>query len=70
MKWKFWGKEIKPDCECEEYCPCKKPHEKCWLCNYYRQIDSGYGYCIALPQVIVVPWCRIICSLFKRVPRK
>jgi len=52
-------------CECEDYCPCKEPHHGCEDCIWYRFIDSGYGYCIAVPGVVGVPWCRIVCSLFK-----
>ena len=54
------------ECECEEYCPCKKPHYGCFDCDWYRFLDSGFGYCIATPKVIIVPWCRAICSLFAK----
>ena len=59
-------KKTEPFCESEEYCPCdwdKMRH--CKECEYYQIIDSGYGHCIALPAVVIVPWCRITCSLFK-----
>ena len=64
--WIWFKKKIKVSCECEAYCPCGKteaPH--CENCKYYRMWDSGYGYCIALPEAVLVPWCKIPCSLFK-----
>ena len=66
MKWfKGKGKE-QPFCECENYCSCRQPpHHGCGDCDWYRFLDSGYGYCIAMPKVAVVPWCKITCSLFK-----
>ena len=65
----WFRKKQERDCECEEYCPCpsnKVPRYTCLDCSYYKMIDSGYGYCTAMPKVVVVPWCRIICSLFQR----
>ncbi len=67
MKLKFWKRDDVPNCECEEYCSCKDSKKvQCDDCDYYKMIDSGYGTCIALPQVVIVPWCRIICSLFHK----
>lgn len=69
MRLLFWRKKaVKSGCECEEYCSCRTPDDKeliCEKCKHYRMIDSGYGYCIALPAVTTVPWCRITCSLFR-----
>jgi hypothetical protein len=55
------------DCVHKPYCDCTKAHgrEICEECKYYQAIDSGFGYCIGLPQVTTVAWCRITCSIFK-----
>lgn len=69
MRLLFWRKKVEVGCECEEYCPCHTPDDGeliCEKCKYYRMIDSGYGYCITLPKVAIVPWCRIPCSLFMK----
>jgi len=60
----WFRRKQEKDCKCIGYCPCKEPHDGCMVCNWYRSIDSGYGYCIATPKVVIVPWCRIVCSLF------
>lgn len=55
-------------CEWHESCVCgitKSQH--CEKCKFYFWLDSGYGYCRALPEFVVVAWCRDICSLYKEV---
>jgi len=66
---KFTKKEYSTKCEYIECCPCnpnKSSYNHCKNCVYYKWIDSGYGTCIALPKIEVVPWCKISCSLYKR----
>lgn len=59
-------KKINTGCDCEDYCPCGNEERiSCEDCLWYRFQDSGCGICIAMPDVITVPWCRIVCSLFK-----
>ena len=55
------------ECKHAGYCNCGAVGKglNCMTCRFYRMIDSGYGYCIALPTVVVVPWCKDVCSLFK-----
>lgn len=55
------------DCKWYDCCTCTitKP-KKCSECTFYCPIDSGYGWCKALPTFEVVAWCRDVCSLFKR----
>jgi len=54
-------------CNWSNSCDCvsKNKEKQCEMCAFYWWIDSGYGYCRALPKHIAVPWCRDICSLFK-----
>ncbi len=55
-----------PPCEWDKCCDChEKKETTCSACKYYYFIDSGYGYCRALPKPIMVAWCRFTCSLFK-----
>lgn len=57
---------LKLDCQHNPYCNCKRIiNDGCETCQFYKIIDSGYGYCIALPIVIIVPFCKITCALFK-----
>lgn len=59
------AKEKLIDCKWYESCDCLSVKSKyCSLCTFYWTIDSGYGFCKALPEHILVPWCRDICSLF------
>ena len=59
-------KKDKPECMRQDACDCSaKKSGFCEKCNWYVAIDSGYGYCIALPTTYQVPWCKDICSLFK-----
>ena len=54
--------------ECR-YCGVNKATSNgCDACQYYRFIDSGYGWCRALPQFTLTAWCRDICSLYKEKP--
>lgn len=54
-----------PDCKWEDSCNCvsDKP-TTCEQCKFYHFIDSGYGWCKALPVFEVVGWCRDVCGLF------
>ena len=48
-----------------EMCNCREERElSCGQCGKYKLIDSGYGYCRALPTWVVTAWCRDICGLF------
>jgi len=52
-------------CKWEESCVCNSDKDSnCFSCRYYFMIDSGYGYCRALPEPTVVAWCKDICSFF------
>ena len=49
-----------------EECNCEEDKERnCGKCKRYVLIDSGYGYCRALPVWTVTAWCRDICGLFR-----
>lgn len=54
------------DCEWQDSCDCTKANklEACHKCKFYYEIDSGYGWCRALPTFTAVGWCRDICGLF------
>ncbi len=53
-------------CQWENSCVCNSGKSVyCEKCKWYFWVDSGYGYCKALPEHIRVGWCRDICSLFK-----
>lgn len=56
------------DCEWHDSCDCSpgKKEQKCEDCFWYKFVDSGYGFCKALPEPIIVGWCRDTCSLFKK----
>lgn len=59
-------KATKPDdCQWAESCNCdeNKSHS-CMKCKWYWFIDSGYGYCKALPEHMAIAWCRDVCSLY------
>ena len=55
------------DCKSSEFCDCGDidDRDNCFVCEHYRFIDSGYGWCIFLPTPKVVPWCRVPCGNFK-----
>ena len=65
-------------CECEDYCPCgawrflppNRSIPRCEDCDYFSFSDSGYGYCLGLPTVVTVPWCKPPCSLFIEKKKK
>lgn len=60
-----WLTSVDNRCMREDYCPCPSVNRPyCEKCTHYRWFDSGYGYCVALPEVVFVPWCRIVCGLF------
>ena len=64
-------KSKKKNCDFEGMCDCnnKAKSKRCDICTWYSMIDSGYGYCRALPQPIVVAWCKDICSYFSFLVR-
>ncbi len=65
MYWPF-KKRGKPNCMFQGSCRCDvRKGASCMNCRFYLAIDSGWGYCRALPQPIVVGWCKDVCSLFK-----
>ena len=57
-------------CEWEDSCDChgNKARNTCEQCKWYWVIDSGYGYCRALPKHTSVAWCKDVCSLYKERP--
>ena len=74
-KLKEWGIEqegkkmkgnVKPeDCDWGDCCDCISiKSQYCETCKWYHGLDSGYGYCVALPNPIVVAWCKDVCSFF------
>jgi len=61
-------KRIKSDCRWAESCDCSDIKiTYCSKCIWYWAIDSGYGYCKALPQHTIVAWCRDCCRLFEPI---
>jgi len=56
-----------PKCKWENSCDCSDPNKdkSCQECKWYWMVDSGGGYCKALPEHTEVAWCRDVCSLFK-----
>lgn len=55
-------------CEWQDSCDClskDSKKQKCEACFWYKSFGSGYGFCKALPEPVIVAWCRDICSLFK-----
>lgn len=53
------------DCRWKESCDCSSIKDKhCSKCAFYWWLDSGYGYCKALPEHTLVGWCRDICYLY------
>ena len=67
------AKEVKKNCKWEDSCICESGgsyiHKsiQCQDCKFYFFIDSGTGYCRALPEPVLVAWCKDICSLFLRI---
>ena len=61
-----------PDCRWSDSCHCGSIDKRvcCEKCKWYWCIDSGYGYCRAMPEHIVVAWCRDICSLYVMKDKK
>lgn len=62
-------KEEYDDCEWLDSCKCNAldKTDYCGKCRFYFQVDSGYGYCRALPGFVLVAWCRDVCSLYRGV---
>ncbi len=55
-------------CRWSDSCDClskDSKKQKCEDCNWYKFVDSGFGFCKALPEPVIVAWCRDICSLFE-----
>ena len=46
-------------------CDAHSKHVSCQECRFYHMIDSGYGWCKALPTFVIVGWCRDICGMFR-----
>lgn len=60
-------REKQPDCEWKDSCDCVLIKTiTCENCRFYYFIDSGYGWCKALPAFEEMAWCRDVCGLFKR----
>lgn len=65
LPWNQNKSFTRKDCEFQEACNCKRKIEQsCELCTFFRAIDSGYGWCIALPRPFVVAWCKEVCFFF------
>jgi len=54
------------DCKFSDLCSCESLYKStlCQLCRWYFWVDSGCGYCRALPEPSLVAWCKDPCSLF------
>ena len=64
-----FGKKKELRCEWQESCICdSRKSAHCDKCELYYFIDSGFGWCKALPVPTRVAWCRDICGLFR--PKK
>jgi len=63
--FKLFRKEP-PPCEFIESCNCKELNKtkRCDRCYWFWVLDSGYGYCRALPIPVLVAWCKDPCSLY------
>lgn len=55
-------------CNCD--IPTSKKGSTCESCRFYHTIDSGYGWCKALPTFVMVGWCRDVCGLFQEKVRQ
>jgi len=54
------------DCKFSDSCNCSDIKDRCCeKCQWYYRLDSGYGYCKALPEPVIVAWCKDVCSLYK-----
>ena len=59
-------KEKVANCKFDDACVCDSLRKICCeKCKWYFAVDSGYGYCTALPEHHIIPWCKDPCSLFK-----
>jgi hypothetical protein len=57
------------DCKWKCICSCETEsntvsYKHCGDCSFYRMIDSGYGACFALPEIVSVAWCKRACGLY------
>jgi hypothetical protein len=60
------SKEIIKDCQFCLSCECKlNKVDRCEKCRWYKFIDSGYGFCRALPTFTIVAWCKDTCNFYK-----
>ena len=68
MKLLFWKKRDESTCKWDGICKCHSTNKerRCDKCDFYWWVDSGFGYCRALPEFVVVAWCRDVCSFYKR----
>ena len=63
----FRRKKESGNCEFDNACDCSsndKPNT-CEKCQFYFWVDSGNGWCRAMPKFEAVAWCRDVCSLYK-----
>ena len=64
------NREEKIDCahfsECLVCNFARDSNKQCFSCALYIMLDSGYGSCCALPTFVVVPWCRVICGMYRK----
>jgi hypothetical protein len=61
-------KKIK-DCKWNCICSCETEsntvsYEHCDDCFFYQMIDSGYGICFVLSEIVSVAWCKRACGLY------
>jgi len=63
----FGRKREENCCEFEDACNCSRLDKlkTCERCQFYYGVDSGGGYCRAMPKFEPVAWCRDTCSLYK-----
>lgn len=56
------------DCKWSYSCNCNESKSiYCASCRFYFPVDSIFGYCKALPEFVLVPWCRDVCSFYQEV---
>lgn len=54
------------DCLHTNFCSnCSITKQGCESCEYYKFVDSGFGWCIYNPEPVLTEWCRDICGQFK-----
>lgn len=59
--------KVKPrGCKWEGTCDCSGKERSCEDCKHYHCVDSGFGECYALPEIVMVAWCKDTCALFQK----